>query len=58
MACWSGAGSSLLGVCTETAMGKVEAAAGRLLGDVGLSGQVWSLAADLEGVTVSGAPDH
>jgi homoserine kinase len=58
MACWSGAGSSLLGVCTEAALGKVEAAATLLLRDAGLPGQVWSLAADLEGVTVLAAPDH
>jgi len=58
MSCWSGAGPSLLGVCTAGTAGEVAAAAGGLMGEWRVPGRVWSLEADRGGVTVSGDGDH
>jgi homoserine kinase len=52
MSCWSGAGSSLLGVCADGAVPSVAAAAEKLLVEQGIPGEVRVLDADLEGVTV------
>lgn len=55
-ACWSGAGPSLLGFCTEGEVGRLTQAARGLLGDHGVAGAVLCLAPDLDGVTVEGDP--
>ncbi|MDQ2724344.1 MAG: homoserine kinase, partial [Actinomycetota bacterium] len=55
-ACWSGAGPSLLGFCTEGDVGRLTEAARGLLADHGVSGAVLCLAPDLDGVTVEGDP--
>lgn len=52
--CWSGAGPTLLGVCTAGRAADVAAAATAALGP----GQVVVLEADLQGVTVEGRPPH
>jgi homoserine kinase len=52
-ACWSGAGPSVLGICSAGTAGVVAEAGAALLGDAGLSGQVLQLAADHLGVTTS-----
>jgi homoserine kinase len=54
-ACWSGAGPSLLGLCTEDQVDPLAQAARGLLADLGVPGSVLSLVPDLEGVTVEGA---
>jgi homoserine kinase len=51
---WSGAGSTLLGVCDRAAGGAVSAAAERLLADLGVAGRVALLEADREGITPVG----
>jgi homoserine kinase len=48
--CWSGAGSSLLGICTEPQGVAVRDAAERALGSVGIPGRVLVLRPDLEGL--------
>jgi homoserine kinase len=53
--CWSGAGPSLLAVCTADAAPALVHAARRLLEAHGVAGEVRLLEADLDGVTVSGA---
>lgn len=57
-ACWSGAGPSLLGLCTEEQVGPVTDASRGLLIDLGVPGSVLCLAPDLEGVTVEGGADQ
>ncbi len=51
--CWSGAGPSLLAICTAASSEGVAEAAMSLLGSNGVAGAVRILDADLEGVTVS-----
>jgi len=48
--CWSGAGPSLLGICTEDSAPAIEQAAEALLEANGVAGHVRRLAADLVGV--------
>jgi homoserine kinase len=57
-ACWSGAGPSLLAVCTAATAGTVRAAAERVLRDRGVPGRVLVLDADRGGVTVEGGGGH
>jgi homoserine kinase len=54
MSCWSGAGPSLLAVCTEGAAAAVTRAGERLLETCDVPGEVRPLAVDLAGVTVLG----
>jgi homoserine kinase len=56
VSCWSGAGPSLLGICTAATAGPVAAAAQALLARLGLGGQVETLEADTGGITASGPP--
>jgi homoserine kinase len=53
--CWSGAGPSLLAVCTEATLEAVSTAGRQLLEAHDVAGQVRPLDADLTGVTVSPA---
>lgn len=55
-ACWSGAGPSLLGVCTEGDVDSISEAARGLLVELSVPGAVLCLAPDLDGVTVEGDP--
>jgi homoserine kinase len=50
--CWSGAGPSILAICTVGTEGNVARAGTALLAEAGLSGQVLQLAPDLAGLTV------
>lgn len=50
--CWSGAGSTLLGVATETTAPSVQAAAQQVLAEHDEPGTVMVLEADLSGVTI------
>jgi homoserine kinase len=55
VACWSGAGPTLLGVCTSPTVALEVAAAGRVaLRAAGLPGTALELAADLDGLVVDG----
>ena len=55
VACWSGAGPSLLGVCTSAEAAEAVRAAGEAaLEGVGMTGTTLELAADLEGLVVGG----
>jgi homoserine kinase len=54
--CWSGAGPSLLAICTVGSAGPVAAAAATLLEEAGVAGRVLPLAADHQGVVVSECP--
>jgi homoserine kinase len=51
--CWSGAGPSLLGICTLGAAGGVAQAAAKLMAELGVAGTVLTLPPDLAGVQVS-----
>jgi len=51
-ACWSGAGPSLLGICTHEAAPKVAGEGESLLRAQGVAGRVLLLEADLAGVTI------
>ena len=51
--CWSGAGPSILGVCTAGAASRVAEAGAKLLAEYGLVGQVRQLAPDYQGVVVT-----
>jgi homoserine kinase len=53
--CWSGAGPSLLAICTEETAGPVAGAAEVLLETHHLAGEVRTLEADRRGITASGA---
>jgi homoserine kinase len=54
IACWSGAGPAMLAICTDAdAAAGVEAAAGRALDALGLSGQAAVIEPDLEGLVVT-----
>ena len=49
--CWSGAGSSLLGVATTSTAEAVASAARELMTDLNVPGHVWVLEADRQGLT-------
>jgi len=51
-ACWSGAGPSLLGICTAEAAPRVRAAGEGLLAEAGVTGRAVVLDADHEGLVV------
>ncbi|MBA3654577.1 MAG: homoserine kinase [Actinobacteria bacterium] len=51
-ACWSGAGPSLLGICTAAAAPRVRAAGEGLLAEAGVAGRALVLDADHEGLVV------
>jgi homoserine kinase len=57
-ACWSGAGPSMLAVCTDAAVEAVAGAAHSAMRTAGVAGEVLSLGADRTGVTVRSGPDH
>jgi len=50
--CWSGAGPSLLGICTHETAPQVAAHGATLLSEAGLAGRVLNLAADLPGLSI------
>ena len=50
--CWSGAGPSLLGICTVEAAPRVRGAGDELLASAGVPGRALLLKADLEGLAV------
>ena len=50
--CWSGAGPSLLAVCTEATEGAIVSAAEALLRELSVAGQVRAYGADTGGITV------
>ena len=50
--CWSGAGPSLLGICTVEAAPRVRGAGDELLASAGVPGRALLLKADLEGLGV------
>ena len=54
--CWSGAGPSLLGICTAEAAPRVRAAGERLLAEAGVAGRALVLRSDREGLTLGDAP--
>ena len=56
--CWSGAGPSLLGICTAGSAGAVVVAAGRLLGELGVAGRALRLEVDVAGLVVEATPDR
>jgi homoserine kinase len=51
---WSGAGPSLLAMCTTGLASQVAEAGAKLLAETGLTGRVLQLAADHQGVTITG----
>ncbi|MGH9107653.1 MAG: homoserine kinase [Acidimicrobiales bacterium] len=51
--CWSGAGPSLLGICTGPAAPAVASAARSLMGELAVEGSVLTLSADTSGTVVS-----
>jgi homoserine kinase len=51
---WSGAGPSLLAVCTRDSVDAVERAGTRLLEQHGVAGRAMQLAPDLDGLVVDG----
>ena len=51
--CWSGAGPSILGLCSQGSAGRVAEAGAALLGECGLDGRVLQLLPDFQGVIVS-----
>ncbi|MDQ6839533.1 MAG: homoserine kinase [Actinomycetota bacterium] len=55
-ACWSGAGPTLLGICIEDGVEALSEAARDLLVGQGVTGTVFCLAPDLDGVTIEDAP--
>jgi homoserine kinase len=52
--CWSGAGPSLLAVCTSANAAAVRAAGDELLAEAGVPGRSLLLAPDAEGLTIPG----
>ncbi|MDQ6616473.1 MAG: homoserine kinase [Actinomycetota bacterium] len=48
---WSGAGPSILGICTAGDASRIADAGGKLMAEMGLTGQVLQLAPDHQGVT-------
>ncbi|MCA1845392.1 MAG: homoserine kinase [Actinobacteria bacterium] len=55
--CWSGAGPSLLAICTQAAAPSVQEAGRRLLEDAGIAGITLIAPPDVQGLRVSGGPD-
>ena len=53
MSCWSGAGPSLLAVCSASGAEEVAEAGRLLMNDMKVSGNAWVLEPDIGGVTVS-----
>jgi homoserine kinase len=53
-ACWSGAGPTLLAICTLGSAAKVRRAGERILGDAGVAGRALLLEADVTGLTIDG----
>lgn len=53
--CWSGAGPSLLAICSRDTAKGIEIAAGTLIREVGIAGKIHRLQADLGGITDSGS---
>ena len=53
-ACWSGAGPSLLGICTAGSAAGVRLRAERLLAESAVGGTALALAADLAGLAITG----
>jgi homoserine kinase len=51
--CWSGAGPSLLGICTVSTVATVAGAARAIMQGLGVAGDVLELGADLAGVQVT-----
>ena len=51
--CWSGAGPSILAICTTATAGAVAAAGAELLAEVGVAGSTLQLAPDYEGVVTT-----
>ncbi len=51
---WSGAGPSILAICTAATSPAIAEAGAKLLADTGLSGRVLQLAPDFQGVTITG----
>jgi homoserine kinase len=54
-ACWSGAGPSILGICTADASARVRAAGEGLLAEAGVSGKAVVLDADHDGLVIDEA---
>jgi homoserine kinase len=52
-ACWSGAGPTLLAICTRDSVDAVERAGERLLAERGVAGRALHVAPDLQGLIVS-----
>jgi homoserine kinase len=52
-ACWSGAGPSLLAICTRTSAPEVAEVGARLLAETSVAGRVLALEADAEGLVLS-----
>jgi len=50
--CWSGAGSTMLGLCTDATSGDVASAATTFLHDQGVAGTVLTLRADRTGLVL------
>lgn len=55
--CWSGAGPSLLGICTAQAQAALARSAEELMARLGVPGKVLALSPDLGGVQVAGSPE-
>ena len=55
-ACWSGAGPTLLGLCTSDTGARVRAAGETLLRQSGITGRALLLEADLDGITTEDHP--
>ncbi|HZN15194.1 MAG TPA: homoserine kinase [Acidimicrobiales bacterium] len=55
-ACWSGAGPSLLGICTADSASRVRAAGEGLLAEAGVPGRAVVLDADHEGLVIEESP--
>lgn len=54
--CWSGAGPSLLGICDQAVVPRVQAAGQSLLAEVGVPGRALALRPDTTGLVVGGHP--
>jgi homoserine kinase len=55
-ACWSGAGPSLLAICTAGSANRVRRAGEQLLAEASVPGRALLVAADMTGLTVDGQP--
>ncbi|HKH87236.1 MAG TPA: hypothetical protein VKA05_00340 [Acidimicrobiales bacterium] len=55
IACWSGAGSTLLAICSDAeAVAGVEAAARRAMAELGVAGDATAIEPDLDGLVITG----